>query len=358
MTKEDVLRITLQRVKETLKSNEIQMDDLQEIIVNIDGNDVEPEGLLYYVVTSLKNLGFTIKEEANTNYDFSNVTDDMVKQYLKEIGNYPLLSKEETEALAYKYKKGDKEAGKILANHNLRLVVSIAKKYNGRGMDFLDLIQEGNLGLLKAIEKFDPSLGYKFSTYATWWIRQAVARGAADKSRAIRIPVHLYERVKRYMAVTTKYEETYGVFPSDEELMEILDVTKEQLKIIKNVSIDTISLSSPIGEDEEDELGNFIEDKSFVSPIEEADKISVKEELYEAISEALNSREQKVIILRFGLDGKHERTLAEVGKELNVTRERVRQIESKALRKLGGYYRLRKTEANYNVILRKLGKVK
>ena len=160
------------------------------------------------------------------------------------------------------------------------------------------------------------------------------------------------------MAVTTKYEETYGVFPSDEELMEILDVTKEQLKIIKNISIDTISLSSPIGEDEEDELGNFIEDKSFTSPIEEADKMSVKEELYEAISEALNSREQKVIILRFGLDGKHERTLAEVGKELNVTRERVRQIESKALRKLGGYYRLRKTEANYNVILRKLGKMK
>ena len=156
----------------------------------------------------------------------------------------------------------------------------------------------------------------------------------------------------------TKYEETYGIFPSDEELMKILDVKKEQLKIIKNISIDTISLSSPIGEDEEDELGNFIEDKTFASPIEEADKTSVKEELYEAISEALNPKEQKVIILRFGLDGNRARTLAEVGKELNVTRERIRQVESKALRKLEGYYRLRKTEANYNVILRKLGKVK
>ena len=282
----------------------------------------------------------------------------IIRQYLKEISPIPVLSNEEQIKLVMKCHKGDKKARQELIIHNLKLVVSIAKQYLNLGLPFEDLIQEGNLGLLKAIEKFDPSLGYKFSTYATWWIRQAVARGAADKSRAIRIPVHLYERVKKYMAFTTKYEETYGIFPSDEELMKILDVKKEQLKIIKNISIDTISLSSPIGEDEEDELGNFIEDKTFASPIEEADKISVKEELYEAINEALNPKEQKVIILRFGLDGNRARTLEEIGKELNVTRERIRQVESKALRKLEGYYRLRKTETNYSVILRKLGKVK
>ena len=282
----------------------------------------------------------------------------IIRQYLKEISPIPVLSNEEQIKLVMKCHKGDEKARQELIIHNLKLVVSIAKQYLNLGLSFEDLIQEGNLGLLKAIEKFDPSLGYKFSTYATWWIRQAVARGAADKSRAIKIPVHLYERVKKYMAFTTKYEETYGIFPSDEELMKILDVKKEQLKIIKNISIDTISLSSPIGEDEEDELANFIEDKTFASPIEEADKISVKEELYEAISEALNPKEQKVIILRFGLDGNRARTLEEIGKELSVTRERIRQVESKALRKLEGYYRLRKTETNYSVILRKLGKVK
>ena len=358
MKREVLLKKVLQTIKENIESNELTMEELQNIIFSCTNSNELDTDILSFVVKNLNGLGIKVKEEINDDINDVGVEDDMVKSYLKEIGKIPLLSVEEEQELAKKVKTGSKYAKDKLVESNLRLVVSIAKRYVNRGIPFLDLIQEGNMGLIKGVEKFDVDKGYKFSTYATWWIRQAVARGAADKSRAIRIPVHLYERVKKYMAFTTKYEETYGIFPSDEELMKILDVKKEQLKIIKNISIDTISLSSPIGEDEEDELGNFIEDKTFASPIEEADKISVKEELYEAISEALNPKEQKVIILRFGLDGNRARTLEEIGKELNVTRERIRQVESKALRKLEGYYRLRKTETNYSVILRKLGKVK
>ena len=333
MTKEDVLRITLQRVKETLKSNEIQMDDLQEIIMNIDDNDVEPEGLLYYVVTSLKSLGFTIKEEVNTNYDFSNVTDDMVRQYLKEIGNYPLLSKEETEALAYKYKKGDKEAGKILANHNLRLVVSIAKKYNGRGMDFLDLIQEGNLGLLKAIEKFDPSLGYKFSTYATWWIRQAVARGAADKSRAIRVPVHMVETINKMARIERQMTLELNREPTDQELSKKMGLSVDKIAEIRKISQDPVSLETPIGEEDDSHLGDFLADERTMSPEEFATYEILKDELREVL-DTLTVREKEVLELRFGLFDGSSHTLEEVGKQFKVTRERIRQIEAKALRKL------------------------
>ena len=345
MTREDVLRITLSKIKENLKSNEIQMDDLQEIIMNIEGNDVNPEGLLYYVVTSLKTLGFTIKEEVN--YDLSNITDDYVKQYLKEIGVYKLLTKEETEDLAFRYKLGDKEAGKKIVNHNLRLVVSIAKKYNGRGLDFLDLIQEGNLGLIKAVEKFDPSLGYKFSTYATWWIRQAVARGLAEKSRTIRVPVHVYGKVKKYLFFSTTYEETYGKFPDDKTLMDYLEINEYQLKEIKKIALDPLFLEDPVGKEEDDVFGNFIEDKTSISPIENAEKISIKDELYDAIN-SLNPREQKVIVLRFGLDGKRCRTLEEIGCEFNLTRERIRQIESKAIRKLKMYYHQKHIKFNFN----------
>ena len=361
MEKVMILKRVLKNIKYKMVENEIDMEFLQDIIFNaLDGETVTEE-ILDYICNELRNLGIVITE--NNKYDvnlngYNGPIDDIVKQYLLEIGRIPLLTDEKEKELGKKAKEGSKYAKEKLAESNLRLVVSIAKRYVNRGIDFLDLIQEGNVGLLRAVEKYDVDKGYKFSTYATWWIRQAVTRSIADQARTIRIPVHLYERVKKYMAFTTKYEETYGIFPSDEELMKILDVKKEQLKIIKNISIDTISLSSPIGEDEEDELGNFIEDKTFASPIEEADKISVKEELYEAISEASNPKEQKVIILRFGLDGNRARTLEEIGKELNVTRERIRQVESKALRKLEGYYRLRKTETNYNVILRKLGKVK
>ena len=304
MTKEDVLRITLQRVKETLKSNEIQMDDLQEIIMNIDDNDVEPEGLLYYVVTSLKSLGFTIKEEVNTNYDFSNVTDDMVRQYLKEIANYPLLSKEETEALAYKYKNGDKEAGKILANHNLRLVVSIAKKYNGRGMDFLDLIQEGNLGLLKAIEKFDPSLGYKFSTYATWWIKAKITRALSEKVRIIRLPYYKEEMLQQYKKYLTMFIKLKGYYPSIDEMVELSGFTKEDLIEFKSYLKEIVSLDEMIeyGKDE------CLKDSTELSIIEKLEEESLQEDIYKRIRYALKvlpEMDRNIIKDLYGLnDGK------------------------------------------------------
>ena len=230
--------------------------------------------------------------------------------------------------------------------------MSISKKYVGRGMEFLDLIQEGNLGLLKAVEKYDPELGYKFSTYATWWIRQAVARGLADKSRMVRVSVHLYEKTTKYLIYTTKYEEVHGCMPSKELVMKELEITEEQLMSIKKAALNLVSLSTPIGKDEEDELGYFIEDKTCVSPIEEADKISRKEELYEAIK-SLTPREQRVIFLRFGLDGKGIRTLGSIGDELNLTRERIRQIEGKSIRKLRRYYNNKQLEFNYNVLKNK-----
>ena len=350
MTKEDVLRITLQKVKENLKNNEIKMDDLQEIIMNINDNDVNPEGLLHYVVKSLKTLGFNIIEDVD--YDIGFVSEDSIKQYLKEIGNYPLLTLKEEQELGRKIKLGDTRAKEKLIQSNLRLVVSISKKYVGRGMEFLDLIQEGNLGLLKAVEKYDPELGYKFSTYATWWIRQAVARGLADKSRMVRVSVHLYEKTTKYLVYTTKYEEVHGCMPSKELVMKELEIKEEQLMSIKKAALNLVSLSTPIGKDEEDELGYFIEDKTCASPIEEADKISRKEELYEAIK-SLTPREQRIIFLRFGLDGKGIRTLGSIGDELNLTRERIRQIEGKSIRKLRRYYNNKQLEFNYNVLKNK-----
>ena len=318
--------------------------------MNINDNDVNPEGLLHYVVKSLKTLGFNIIEDVD--YDIGFVSEDSIKQYLKEIGNYPLLTLKEEQELGRKIKLGDTRAKEKLIQSNLRLVVSISKKYVGRGMEFLDLIQEGNLGLLKAVEKYDPELGYKFSTYATWWIRQAVARGLADKSRMVRVSVHLYEKTTKYLIYTTKYEEVHGCMPSKELVMKELEITEEQLMSIKKAALNLVSLSTPIGKDEEDELGYFIEDKTCASPIEEADKISRKEELYEAIK-SLTPREQRIIFLRFGLDGKGIRTLGSIGDELNLTRERIRQIEGKSIRKLRRYYNNKQLEFNYNVLKNK-----
>ena len=350
MTKEDVLRITLQRVKETLKSNEIQMDDLQEIIMNIDDNDVEPEGLLYYVVTSLKSLGFTIKEEVNTNYDFSNVTDDMVRQYLKEIANYPLLSKEETEALAYKYKKGDKEAGKILANHNLRLVVSIAKKYNGRGMDFLDLIQEGNLGLLKAIEKFDPSLGYKFSTYATWWIKAKMTRALSEKVRIIRLPYYKEEMLQQYKKYLTMFIKLKGYYPSIDEMIELSGFTKEDLIEFKSYLKEIVSLDEMVeyGKDE------CLKDSTELSIIEKLEEESLQEDIYKRIRYALKvlpEIDRNIIKDLYGLNDGKTKTSTKIAPLYGVSREtiRIRKIKSlKSLQEKNKNTKLRELAIEYN----------
>ena len=339
MTKEDVLRITLQKVKENLKNNEIKMDDLQEIIMNINDNDVNPEGLLHYVVKSLKTLGFNIIEDVD--YDIGFVSEDSIKQYLKEIGNYPLLTLKEEQELGRKIKLGDTRAKEKLIQSNLRLVVSISKKYVGRGMEFLDLIQEGNLGLLKAVEKYDPELGYKFSTYATWWIRQAITRAIADQARTIRIPVHMVETINKLVRVQRQLLQELGREPSPEEIAETMDIPVERVREIQKISQEPVSLETPIGEEEDSHLGDFIQDDNVPVPAEAAASTLLKEQLVEVLG-TLTDREQKVLRLRFGMDDGRARTLEEVGKEFNVTRERIRQIEAKALRKLRHPSRSRK----------------
>ena len=259
--------------------------------------------------------------------------DDPVKVYLKEIGSFPLLSLEEEVELAEKILQGDSFAKKKLAEANLRLVVSIAKRYVGRGMLFLDLIQEGNLGLIKAVEKFDHTKGFKFSTYATWWIRQAITRAIADQARTIRIPVHMVETINKVKKVQSQLLHKNGQEPSVEDLAEELDMPQEKVREILKVAQEPISLESPIGEEEDSHLGDFIPDSDAPVPEEAATHALLKEQLAEVLA-TLTPREAKVLSLRFGIEDGRPRTLEEVGKEFNVTRERIRQIEAKALRKL------------------------
>ena len=259
--------------------------------------------------------------------------DDPVKVYLKEIGSFPLLSLEEEIELAEKILQGDSYAKKKLAEANLRLVVSIAKRYVGRGMLFLDLIQEGNLGLIKAVEKFDHTKGFKFSTYATWWIRQAITRAIADQARTIRIPVHMVETINKVKKVQSQLLHKNGQEPSVEDLAEELDMPQEKVREILKVAQEPISLESPIGEEEDSHLGDFIPDSDAPIPEEAATHALLKEQLGEVLA-TLTPREAKVLSLRFGIEDGRPRTLEEVGKEFNVTRERIRQIEAKALRKL------------------------
>ncbi|MBE6895004.1 MAG: RNA polymerase sigma factor RpoD [Ruminococcaceae bacterium] len=259
--------------------------------------------------------------------------DDPVKVYLKEIGSFPLLSLEEEVELAERILKGDEIAKKKLAEANLRLVVSIAKRYVGRGMLFLDLIQEGNLGLIKAVEKFDHTKGFKFSTYATWWIRQAITRAIADQARTIRIPVHMVETINKVKKVQSQLLHKNGQEPSVEDLAEELDMPQEKVREILKVAQEPISLESPIGEEEDSHLGDFIPDSDAPVPEEAATHALLKEQLAEVLA-TLTPREAKVLSLRFGIEDGRPRTLEEVGKEFNVTRERIRQIEAKALRKL------------------------
>lgn len=259
--------------------------------------------------------------------------EDPVRMYLKEIGKVPLLSMEEEIELAKAMELGNEQAKKRLAEANLRLVVSIAKRYVGRGMQFLDLIQEGNLGLIKAVEKFDYRKGYKFSTYATWWIRQAITRAIADQARTIRIPVHMVETINRLIRTSRQLLQELGREPQPEEIAERMNISVERVREIMKISQEPVSLETPIGEEEDSHLGDFIQDDQVAVPVDAATFSLLHEQLMEVL-ETLTEREQKVLRLRFGLDDGHPRTLEEVGKVFNVTRERIRQIEAKALRKL------------------------
>ena len=267
--------------------------------------------------------------------------EDPVRMYLKEIGKVPLLSADEEVELAKRMAEGDEDAKKRLAEANLRLVVSIAKRYVGRGMLFLDLIQEGNLGLIKAVEKFDYHKGFKFSTYATWWIRQAITRAIADQARTIRIPVHMVETINKLIRVSRQLLQELGREPTPEEIAAELDMPVERVREILKISQEPVSLETPIGEEEDSHLGDFIQDDNVPVPAEAAAQTLLKEQLDEVL-DTLTEREQKVLCLRFGLEDGRARTLEEVGKEFDVTRERIRQIEAKALRKLRHPSRSRK----------------
>ena len=267
--------------------------------------------------------------------------EDPVRMYLKEIGKVPLLNADEEIELAKKMELGDEVAKKQLAEANLRLVVSIAKRYVGRGMLFLDLIQEGNMGLIKAVEKFDYRKGYKFSTYATWWIRQAITRAIADQARTIRIPVHMVETINKLTRVSRQLLQELGREPSPEEIAEEMDIPVDRVREIQKISQEPVSLETPIGEEEDSHLGDFLPDDDVPAPSEAAASMILKEQLVEVLG-TLTEREQKVLRLRFGLDDGRARTLEEVGKEFSVTRERIRQIEAKALRKLRHPSRSRK----------------
>lgn len=260
-------------------------------------------------------------------------TDDPVRMYLKEIGKVSLLTADEERELAIRMEQGDEEAKKKLCESNLRLVVSIAKRYLNRGLSFLDLIQEGNLGLIKAVDKFDYTKGYKFSTYATWWIRQAITRSIADQARTIRIPVHMVETINKLIRISRQLLQEYGREPTSEEIAKEMGITVEKVREIKKISQDPVSLETPIGEEEDSHLGDFIPDDDVPAPVDAAAYSMLKEQLMEVL-DILSDREKKVLMLRFGLEGGRPRTLEEVGKEFNVTRERIRQIEAKALRKL------------------------
>ena len=312
-------------------------------VLRISENDADVDSLL---LLSDDDINLDDEEEVDMeNLDLSVPEgisiEDPVRMYLKEIGKVPLLSAEEEIDLAQRMEQGDESAKKRLAEANLRLVVSIAKRYVGRGMLFLDLIQEGKLGLIKAVEKFDYRKGYKFSTYATWWIRQAITRAIADQARTIRIPVHMVETINKLIRVSRQLLQELGREPTPEEIAEEMHMSVERVREILKISQEPVSLETPIGEEEDSHLGDFIQDDNVPVPADAAAFTMLKEQLEDVLS-TLTDREQKVLRLRFGLDDGRARTLEEVGKEFNVTRERIRQIEAKALRKLRHPSRSRK----------------
>lgn len=321
----------LDRIWEVMENNNIDIVKLSDD----DDDDDEPDDLLLddEEDVDVENIDLSVPDGINI--------EDPVRMYLKEIGKVPLLSAEEEIELAKRMALGDDDARKRLAEANLRLVVSIAKRYVGRGMLFLDLIQEGNLGLIKAVEKFDYKKGYKFSTYATWWIRQAITRAIADQARTIRIPVHMVETINKLIRVSRQLLQELGREPMPEEIAVEMNMSVDRVRDILKIAQEPVSLETPIGEEEDSHLGDFIQDDNVPVPAEAAAFTLLKEQLEEVL-DTLTDREQKVLKLRFGLDDGRTRTLEEVGKEFNVTRERIRQIEAKALRKLRHPSRSRK----------------
>ncbi|MBQ4483308.1 MAG: RNA polymerase sigma factor RpoD [Lachnospiraceae bacterium] len=323
------------RIWETLEKNGIdvlKMTPPSEDDALVD-DDVPPEEIENEEEVDVENVDLSVPDSVSI--------EDPVRMYLKEIGKVPLLSAEEEVELAKRMELGDQEAKNKLAEANLRLVVSIAKRYVGRGMLFLDLIQEGNLGLIKAVEKFDYRKGYKFSTYATWWIRQAITRAIADQARTIRIPVHMVETINKLIRVSRQLLQELGREPTPEEIAVQMNMPVEKVREILKISQEPVSLETPIGEEEDSHLGDFIQDDQVPVPADAAAFELLKEQLNEVL-DTLTEREQKVLRLRFGLDDGKARTLEEVGRQFNVTRERIRQIEAKALRKLRHPSRSRK----------------
>ena len=324
-------------------SAEIAAAELEDIYADLEKQGVEivedheGRGESVLVSTDLspseENEKISSSEGAEVSVPEGVTIDDPVRMYLKEIGRVPLLTAQQEIELAKRMEKGDVNAQKELAEANLRLVVSIAKRYIGRGMMFLDLIQEGNLGLIKAVEKFDYNKGYKFSTYATWWIRQAITRAIADQARTIRIPVHMVETINKLIRVSRQLLQEYGREPTAEEIAEKMDVPVERVREIMKIAQEPVSLETPVGEEDDSHLGDFIEDHDAQAPADVASFTLLKEQLAEVLS-TLTTREKQVLVLRFGLDDGKARTLEEVGKTFHVTRERIRQIEAKALRKL------------------------
>lgn len=339
-------KLTYSAVADVLEATDLdknQMDDIYEALMSKDieiVSETEPDDfdiLLNDDVELTEDPDLIMDEPQDVDLEATLpkgiAVDDPVRMYLKEIGKVPLLSADEEIELAKRMEQGDEEAKKRLCEANLRLVVSIAKRYVGRGMLFLDLIQEGNLGLIKAVDKFDYTKGYKFSTYATWWIRQAITRSIADQARTIRIPVHMVETINKLIRVSRQLLQTYGREPSPEEIAEEMGISVDKVREIQKIAQEPVSLETPIGEEEDSHLGDFIPDEDVPAPAEAAAFSMLKEQLVEVL-DTLTEREQKVLKLRFGLDDGRARTLEEVGKEFDVTRERIRQIEAKALRKL------------------------
>ncbi|NSW89981.1 MAG: RNA polymerase sigma factor RpoD [Firmicutes bacterium] len=321
--------LTYKEIMDAFEEVELEPDQIDKIYETVENMGIDVVGDLEEEVEDIQ----IIDEEIDLSIPEGISIDDPVRMYLKEIGKVPLLTAEEEIELARRMEEGDPEAKRRLAEANLRLVVSIAKRYVGRGMLFLDLIQEGNLGLIKAVEKFDYKKGYKFSTYATWWIRQAITRAIADQARTIRIPVHMVETINKLIRVSRQLLQELGREPLPEEIAKEMNMPVEKVREIMKISQEPVSLETPIGEEEDSHLGDFIPDEEAPAPAESAAFTLLKEQLMEVL-DTLTPREEKVLRLRFGLDDGRARTLEEVGKEFNVTRERIRQIEAKALRKL------------------------